>query len=71
MPSGSISPREAMSLARSTRTEAPPPIHSNSTTRQATTPKMLKGLCKTDAIPENSLVGMEATGRYWVALFAF
>ncbi len=33
--------------------------------------KMLKRLRKADATPENSLVGMEATGRYWVALFDF
>ena len=32
---------------------------------------MLKRLRKADATPENSLVGMEATGRYWVALFDF
>ena len=33
--------------------------------------KLLKRLRKADATPENSLVGMEATGRYWVALFDF
>ena len=31
--------------------------------------KMLKRLRKAGTTPENGLVGMEATGHYWVALF--
>ncbi|MFR1641008.1 MAG: IS110 family transposase [Eggerthellaceae bacterium] len=31
----------------------------------------MKKASEADATPENSLVGMEATGRYWVALFDF